>query len=83
MLEYLDNYLEDLKYQLGQGLDTLNDMTSGTPEFATRQEAKLYILDLEHYVLSLKIDDANRKARRLEKLMLEVEDSRRVLKCTS
>jgi len=79
MIEYLESYMRDLNYQLGCGLDTLNMMTSGTSHFEHEDEARRYLLQLEHYILGLKIDDTKRRAKRLEKTRLEVEDAMRCL----
>lgn len=79
MIDYLESYMRDLNYQLGCGLDTLNSMTSGTPEFKHKDEARRYLLQLEHYILGLKIDDANRRSKRLAETRQEVEDAMRCL----
>jgi len=79
MIDYLESYLRDLNYQLGCGLDTLNAMTSGTPEFKNPEEAKRYLFQLEHYIVGLKIDDNKRRNKRLESTRQELEDAMRVL----
>jgi len=45
--EFLRNYQSDLTYNHKQeGVDSLNNVTCGTPEFETEEEAQKYLADL-------------------------------------
>ena len=72
-LEYLDNYLRDLEFNLYQSdEDSLNYNTSGTPEFDTLKEAEQYCEELTRFInkletsLILDYDDIARVANVLE-----------------
>lgn len=50
--EALTAYTEDLRYQIGCGVDTLNFCTSGTPSFEDLEEAIAYLKEVRTSLLS-------------------------------
>lgn len=77
MINYLESYLEDLKYQLGWGIDFVNNNTSGTPCFENEEEARVYINQLEYFINTHKILDHKRKIQNLEDAQNELILERR------
>jgi hypothetical protein len=66
MITYLESYLEDLKWQIGCGIDFLNQNTSGTPCFDTEAEARVYINQLGYFINTHKILEHQEKIREIE-----------------
>ena len=80
MITYLESYLQDLQWQIGCGVDFLNQTTSGTPCFDTEEEARIYINQLEYFINTHKILDHKRKIQDLEDAQSELILERRVEK---
>ena len=45
--DFLKNYLADLEHQSSNGLESINSVTNGTPEFKNMVEYWQYISDLQ------------------------------------
>ena len=50
--DFLRNYMNDLNYWMSlarrEGIEAMNNVTSGTPEFETYREAKAYVKELRN-----------------------------------